>query len=81
MIMSMILIEVASRQDAAGKWIPLHFRWRDVIYEIKNIGRRWQDERGEHMLVMTYGDEVYELLHQLDGNSWFIKPRLNPKSV
>ena len=67
-------IDVIARHDQAGKIYPLHFIWRGSAYKVRDVGRRWQDDAGEHILVMVEGEQVCELLHDSEGR-WFTLPR------
>jgi PncC family amidohydrolase len=55
-------IEVKARFDNQGKVIPVSFTWQGQVYPVEATGRRWQDEAGQHILVMTPGNKVYELV-------------------
>ena len=67
-------IEVGVHKEINGKWQPERFLWQDRIYTILEVGRRWQAEDGEHILVTVLGGQVYELLLANDQISWYIKP-------
>ena len=45
-------IEVSVHKEIAGQWQPDRFLWQGRMYTILEIGRRWQDLDGEHILVM-----------------------------
>jgi hypothetical protein len=67
-------INMQARVDAKGRVVPRHFTWRDQEIDVDGVGRRWQDESGEHILVMAQpGDSVYELLHDADEKWWLVR--------
>lgn len=67
-------LEVTWRQDHSGRTIPGQFYWQGAAHKVDSVGRRWEDEAGEHILVMV-GEEVHELVHAPQEAGWFIKPR------
>jgi hypothetical protein len=71
---SMEVVEVNARYDGQGKLIPTSFIWQERMCPIESIGRRWQDDAGEHILVMVKDKKVYELLHSLIEKRWYLRP-------
>jgi len=67
-------VEVYARLGAQGALVPTNFTWQGQIYAVESSGRRWQDEAGEHILVMTEGKTVYELVHAPEEKRWYLKP-------
>jgi hypothetical protein len=67
-------IEVIVRHDKSGKAYPLQLVSRGATHPVTDIGRRWQDDDGEHILVMLNSNQVCELLQDRQG-CWFILPR------
>ena len=65
-------IEVKARFDDQGRIIPLSFTWQGQAYPVEATGRRWQDEAGQHILVMTPGNKVYELVFSPAGMRWYL---------
>ena len=74
-------IEVGAHKDIGGSWVPDRFIWDNTIYKILEIGRRWQDEDGEHILVMALGEHVYELILSIDQISWYLKLPFTPQKA
>ena len=68
------VVEVNARRDGHGQVIPTSFIWQGEVYRVESTGRRWQDEVGEHILVMIETKKVYELVRVLDGKRWYLKP-------
>ena len=68
------LIDVIARHDESGTIYPLHFIWSGTSYRVSDVGRRWQDDAGEHILVMLDSGQVCELLHDGTGR-WSILRR------
>ena len=69
----MTRIEVTSHTNTMGKVVPVRFTWDGQETPILGIGRRWQSEDGEHILVMIPGERVVELLYSKD-QTWRLKP-------
>jgi hypothetical protein len=67
-------IEVFYHVDAGSQPQPERFIWSGRTYQVEDIGRRWDDEAGHHILVMANGSRVYELILDPTGETWFIKP-------
>jgi hypothetical protein len=67
-------VDVIAHHDQSGKIYPLTFIRSGSAYKVRDVGRRWNDDAGEHILVMIDKDEVCELLHDADGR-WFLLPR------
>ncbi len=65
-------IEVTARFDEQGTITPLHFTWKGGHYRVESTGRRWQDEGGQHMLVMVSSGRIYELTFKSGEGRWFI---------
>jgi hypothetical protein len=66
-------IEVTVRFDALGKATPLQFSWRGREYQVDSTGRRWEDEQGQHILVMIPGGRVFEMLFSPAEQRWYLK--------
>ena len=61
-------IEISLHMDAQGPARPLTFTWRGSVYRVSAVGRRWQADDGEHILVMVApANRVFELLHPPSG--------------
>ena len=54
--------EVEVRFDAKGDIIVLSFAWHGARYPVTSQGRQWDTDDGWHILVMTTGDRVFELV-------------------
>ncbi len=65
-------VEVTASFDLTGQVRPLKFSWRGQTYLVDATGRRWTDERGQHILVMLPGERVYELLFDPAGLRWYL---------
>jgi hypothetical protein len=58
------------RIDVNAKWIgddqpyPTWFAWQGLEYSIENLGRRWEDEAGLHILCAVKGGQVFELIYK-----------------
>jgi len=67
-------VEVTARFDLDGKIIPLTFSWREKNYKVASVGRSWEDEAGRHILVMTPGDRIYQLVFIPAESLWYLHP-------
>jgi hypothetical protein len=66
-------IEVTVTLNDDGIYLPRSFRWNEKVFRISDIGRRWQVQEAEHMLVMVEPiSNVHELIRDADGR-WYIK--------
>jgi hypothetical protein len=52
--------------------------WQGRSYMITDIGRRWNSEDGQHMLVLTSEQQSFELVLAPDGVNWFLNTRSLP---
>jgi hypothetical protein len=66
-------IEVTARFDSQGKLIPLQVVQQGQAWRVDAIGRRWQDEVGQHILVMLPGERTVELIYRQDELRWYVK--------
>ncbi len=65
-------IEVRALFDERGQAQPQEFVWDAVIYTVVSSGRRWQDEAGQHILVMDHKNIVYELIFSPESKQWYL---------
>ena len=65
-------IEVTAHFDLTGKATPLRFTWKKTIYLIESTGRQWQDEQGQHFMVMVTGGRLFELLFVCSTRCWYL---------
>ena len=72
-------IEITTRFRRDGTLLPVEFNAGDRTVKVLDVGRRWEDERGKHFLVMDQSRTTYHILFQLSDLSWYwvkdIKPR------
>ncbi len=66
-------VEVVARHDADGRLTPLSFTWQGQSFPVASSGRRWQDERGEHILVMIPFERVCELMFVPTEGRWYVR--------
>jgi hypothetical protein len=66
-------VAVLARFDESGNVQPLRFTWQGVEYPVEASGRRWKDEAGLHILVMSAGGRVFELLWSADQAVWSLR--------
>lgn len=65
-------VEVTARFDAKGKIYPLRLVLEGQEHLVVDVGRRWQDETGLHILVILSGFEAKELIYQAGEARWFL---------
>jgi hypothetical protein len=66
-------VEVIARFDDQGRLTPLSFTWQGRSFPVDSTGRRWQDERGEHILVMIPIEQVCELVFNPEERRWYVR--------
>jgi hypothetical protein len=54
--------EVEVRFDEEGALTVLSFVWQGFNYPVTSQGRQWVAADGQHFLVMTIGERVFELV-------------------
>ena len=54
--------EVEVRFDVEGGITVLSFTWQGIWYPVTSQGRQWASAHGQHILVMTTGDRIFELV-------------------
>lgn len=74
-------IEVTARFNLEGEATPLSFVWGGKAYPITSVGRRWNDALGQHILVMTPGSQIYELLFTAKHSRWYLSQIANSPMV
>ena len=66
-------IEVTFRTNTNGKVTPTSFTRQGEIYQVESVGRRWLDDDGQHILVITLPDNrAWEVLYNPDDESWLL---------
>jgi hypothetical protein len=71
--MSMEPIQVTVHFNEQGTITPLHFIWNGSSYHVESCGRRWQDEVGQHILVMVSSGHIYELIFKGGEGRWYLR--------
>jgi hypothetical protein len=66
-------VEVTARFDTDGGVHPVKFGLRSQTYHVESTGRSWQDAGGYHILVMTAGDRVFELIFSVEETRWYLR--------
>jgi hypothetical protein len=64
--------QVEAKTGSSGEPIPQSFTWQGRSYLVTDIGRRWNDAAGQHILVMTAEQHTVELVRSADGSAWFL---------
>lgn len=65
-------LEVTAKFDKDGKIIPLRFTWKDRDYVVESTGRRWEDPKGKHILVMVPDGRIFELVYNPSEGRWLL---------
>lgn len=66
-------IGVIARFNEQGQVDPLSFMRAGRSYHVDTVGKRWEDESGQHYLVMVPLERVFELLFVRNENRWYLK--------
>jgi hypothetical protein len=66
-------IEVTVKFDTQGHLTPLSFTWKGQAFPVDSTGRRWEDEHGEHILVMIPIERVCELVYIPAERRWYVR--------
>jgi nicotinamide-nucleotide amidase len=66
-------VEVQGWFDMQGQAHPEEFLWEGTRYLVASLGRRWQDDTGQHILVMDHQDRVYELVFKDQETGWKLR--------
>jgi hypothetical protein len=68
---------VEVRFDEEGHLRPTSFTWQGLVEPIADVGRHWvEEEEGRpiyHVLVMTSGQEVFELCFDPQNLRWQVR--------
>ena len=67
--------EVEAKMALDGSIRPLAFMWRGRLMKVMSCGRQWEKEGRRHFLVMTAGDQVWELRFVPATMNWSIHPK------
>jgi len=65
-------IEINVHFEKDGRVDPQSFTWRGQVHRIDHSGRRWEAEDGEHILVMTPAERIFELLYVRAEGCWYL---------
>jgi len=63
-----IHVEARFRED--GEILPLVFVWEDHRFSVLALGRQWQEGQSRHFLVMTSGEQVFEIAYNEEEGNW-----------
>ena len=76
----MTQISVKSRANQAGQQVPFSFIWDGTSYQVEDVGRRWEENDGEHILVrVETNNRVFELRLEKEIDTWWmVKEHLSP---
>jgi hypothetical protein len=64
------IITVEARFEADGTIRPLAFFWRGARHKVASHGRQWEQGDERHYLVMTPGEQIFELVYQSAESRW-----------
>lgn len=78
---TMETIDVLVHFDSDGRATPVRFNWRGAEYLVDSTGRRWEDQDGQHILVMIPGGRAFELLFAPAESLWYLSPIGSPSSL
>jgi len=63
-----IRVEARFRDD--GEILPLEFVWEERRFDVLALGRQWQEGPSRHFLVMTSGEQVFEITYNEEDGNW-----------
>jgi hypothetical protein len=66
-------VEVTARFDETGKIWPEWIVWQGRKLRVEGIGRRWERDGAQHILVIALGGRVFELVFQPASSSWLMR--------
>lgn len=69
---AMDIVEVTARFDVEGRARPISFVWRGQAFSVEMVGRRWESEDGQSMLVMAPGNRVFQLKFVPAEQRWYL---------
>ncbi len=64
------VIHVEARFGEDGEILPLVFVWEERRFTVLALGRQWQEGQSRHFLVMTSGEQVFEIAYSEEDGSW-----------
>ncbi len=57
------VIHVEARFGEDGAILPIVFIWKERRFSVLTQGRQWQEGELRHFLVMTSGEQVFEITY------------------
>ena len=70
--MTRALTQVEARFVEGGRIRVLSFTWQGRHYAVSSHGRQWDAADGRRLLVMTAGEQVFELVYEAQNGQWHI---------
>ncbi len=64
--------EVEARFAETGLITVLSFAWQGHKHPVTSHGRQWEAPDGRHLLVMTPGERIFELVYEAQSGLWRI---------
>lgn len=64
-------IEITTRFSKQGTLLPQEIRIGEEVIPIRDIGRQWGTEEGQHILVMDARETTYHLFFKTADLSWY----------
>ena len=66
-------VDVEARFHPDGRVEPRAFLWRGRRYLVTALGRTWEEGDERRFLVMTPGDQVFELAYRPAEAAWRLR--------
>ncbi len=63
-------IHFEARFGEDGEILPLLFEWEEDRFSVLTQGRQWQEGAMRHFLVMTSGEQVFEIIYNKEEGRW-----------
>ncbi len=67
------VIHLEARFGDDGEILPLVFVWEERRFSVLTLGRQWQEGDLRHFLVMTSGEQVFEIAYNEENGSWCMR--------
>jgi hypothetical protein len=74
-------VQVEAAADKQGRLTPRRFTYAGQTYEVRHVGRRWENGPWEHTLVMSEDDQTWDLAHSAGSGAWRLMGHTAPRKA
>lgn len=74
-------IQVEAVRDSSERLTPQAFTFEGETFAVHQIGRRWDDGKWQHTLVMSGDGQTWDLAFSVDTGAWRLMGRTSPGRV